>query len=265
MTYLKLKTPYGRGECLEDSAVCLFLKQTDPTTWFAAIPKSEKHGYWRNTSVQVLGSEGSASETVFCKHYPIKRRLQRLFAHLGLYRSASVFKLNRRLCDSGFPTPRPLGHFISNNGPRAGTFLFLENLEGYTDLRYCTESTPVLEYFLQHQLIERSLDLMARLHREGIVHRDFKFGNLLWNPEANRLCLIDFDGARTFDPAGSIKPRARDITRFTLACHQAGLDEWTLDKMVSLYQQKAGLNRQDLHHACEDLYAVLLARHQRKR
>ncbi len=265
MSYREIRSAFGHGQCLENSAVWDFLQNTDPAAWFGAIAAAEKHGTWLNTSVQKLPSATGDTEPVFCKHYPIKRGSQRLLARLGRYKSASVFVLTRKLCDREFPTPMPLAYFICRAGHRDGSFLFTENLDGFTDLRHWAKTGQTADYFSEHHLVARSLELMAELHAAGIVHRDFKFGNLLWHEDKRRLYLIDFDGAKTFSPETAVKPRARDIARFTLACHQVGLSQWSLEKVIDLYREKSGITDQSLLPRSRELYDVLLARHNRKR
>lgn len=264
MNYQTVSSTHGRGQCLPESPLFHFLQNSDPADWFRSIPDAQKHGTLRNSCIQEFHADTSGSQLVFCKLYPIKKQVQALAARVGYYKARSIFDLTRRLSDRGVRTPRPIAYFICQSGYRDGSFLFLENLAGATDLRVLGDRGVLDRYFQTAGLMDKCIDLMVDLHAAGYCHRDFKFPNLLWQEDSDQLYLIDFDGTRKLDGRDDVRGRARDLARFTLACHQARLPEITVEMVVDLYQQRTHLDA-DLVTPTAELYQVLADRHYLRR
>jgi len=180
VNYQPIHGPHGRGQCLSESPLFHFLQNSDPVVWFRSIPDDLKHGTLKNSCIQEFHADTAGSQLVFCKLYPIKKKVQALAARLGYFKSRSIFDLTRCLCDRGVRTPRPIAYFICQAGHRDGSFLFLENLADATDLRALGDKGLLDRYFQTAGVLEKCIDLMADLHAAGYCHRDFKFPNLLW-------------------------------------------------------------------------------------
>jgi serine/threonine protein kinase len=87
-------------------------------------------------------------------------------------------------------------------------FIAMEYLEG-TELKVFIKQHPNGIPLKQAQPIIKSMcDALEYAHTEGIVHLDFKPGNVFYNPKTNICKVIDFGIARLSDP------EERDKTRF---------------------------------------------------
>ncbi|EXL90019.1 hypothetical protein FOIG_16705 [Fusarium odoratissimum NRRL 54006] len=55
--------------------------------------------------------------------------------------------------------------------------------------------------FLDRSLKDEAIRSLRAMHREGVVHKDVRLANMLFNPETNRVIVIDFEQALLLKPA----------------------------------------------------------------
>jgi len=67
-------------------------------------------------------------------------------------------------------------------------FLELEFLQGYTSLLNCFKNTNLNK----SKIIEKAIQAIAMIHKEGIVHNDLNLDNLLYNQDLEKIAIIDF-------------------------------------------------------------------------
>lgn len=108
-------------------------------------------------------------------------------------------------------------------------------------------------------LMEQAARLVKRLHDEGWVHGDFKFGNLLSSAEG-KLYLLDVEGVR---PARSDQRRARDLARFLLNAMELNLAASDLEHFWQSYCRQSSGN-EALAQAVYKWLQVFARRHGRK-
>jgi tRNA A-37 threonylcarbamoyl transferase component Bud32 len=70
-------------------------------------------------------------------------------------------------------------------------------------------------------LVEGVGSILGTFHREGFVHRDFKWSNILVSAPAGepRIVVVDFDGCRTVRQVTAAFAR-KDIDRFVADLHK---------------------------------------------
>jgi eukaryotic-like serine/threonine-protein kinase len=84
----------------------------------------------------------------------------------------------------------------------ACTFLIMELLAGDTLVRY-TRPPRLLPEVLVLQLTATLATALAYAHRQGVVHRDVKPANVMFDPATQRATLTDFGLARAADAEAS--------------------------------------------------------------
>lgn len=99
-------------------------------------------------------------------------------------------------------------------------FIAMEYLEGTALSEFIKKHPAGVSLEQAHPIIKGMCDALEYAHQEGIVHLDFKPGNVFYNPETKLCKVIDFGIARLTDP------EERDKTRF---------DPGTLGAMTTSY------------------------------
>jgi eukaryotic-like serine/threonine-protein kinase len=82
------------------------------------------------------------------------------------------------------------------------SFVIMELLPGDTLARY-TEAARLLPEALVLQLAANLSEALAYAHRQGVVHRDVKPANVIFDPATQRATLTDFGLARAADAEAS--------------------------------------------------------------
>ncbi|KAM9962443.1 hypothetical protein ACTFIR_005351 [Dictyostelium discoideum] len=92
------------------------------------------------------------------------------------------------------------------------TYIFIEYINGYTLEEYVLKNHPIPEKELS-EIIEDLIKSLASIHEIGIIHRDLKLENVMFDKESNKWKLIDFglsfsfsslnDGSKCFTQCGS--------------------------------------------------------------
>lgn len=75
-------------------------------------------------------------------------------------------------------------------------FFVLEYMPGISIKQLLFSRRHPFTYEEIHQIMVQLLDLIAYLHHKDIVHRDIRISNVLWDPDQQRLSLVDFGLAR---------------------------------------------------------------------
>jgi len=131
-------------------------------------------------------------------------------------------------------------------------FIAMEYLEGTTLSAFIKKHPAGISLEQAQPIIKSVCDALDYAHNEGIVHLDFKPGNVFYNPESKVCKVIDFGIARLTDPD------ERDKTRF---------DPGTLGAMTTVYASCEMLMelepdpRDDVYGLACVIYELLSGRH----
>lgn len=137
----------------------------------------------------------SGSATWVLKAYRRGGLVQRLFRHSYLflgYTNTRMFRelrLLRYLWSKNLPVPRPIAANVERTGMRYGGSILVECLEDTENF-----ADALLERRLPPERWAEVGHCIARLHREGVNHRDLNASNILLRDGS--VWVIDFDGCR---------------------------------------------------------------------
>jgi len=142
-------------------------------------------------------------------------------------RAKHIFKLSERLVDRGLSVPPPLSYIEPTFKAKDAFYISVvivksENLA----------SVLMKTNFSESRIIASILaETLVRWHREGAVHGDLKWPNILLQEDENgkRFFLVDLDQARLYNKP-NIAGIAKDLTRFYRAGLETGQEEW-VDKV----------------------------------
>lgn len=131
-------------------------------------------------------------------------------------------------------------------------FIVMEYLDGIELKQFIKQYPNGVSLQQAQPIIKAMCDALDHAHKEGIVHLDFKPGNVFYNPE-NKVCkVIDFGIARLSDP------EERDKTRF---------DPGSLGAMTTAYASGEMLmelepdQRDDIYGLACVIYELLSGHH----
>ncbi|KAM9968568.1 hypothetical protein ACTFIW_007718 [Dictyostelium discoideum] len=80
------------------------------------------------------------------------------------------------------------------------TYIFIEYINGYTLEEYVLKNHPIPEKDLS-EIIEDLIQSLASIHEIGVIHRDLKLENVMFDKESNKWKLIDFGLSFSFSPS----------------------------------------------------------------
>ncbi|MCK8517002.1 hypothetical protein M0534_11800 [Methylonatrum kenyense] len=196
-----------------------------------------------------------APYSLFYKRYP-RQGWRRMLGFFGITsRARHVWHISRHLHARGVPIARPVGYL---DGRRESWFFCeaLEHCRSFND-HLAANTLPEAE-----AITEKVTRALAALHDADVVHRDFKWGNILWS-DCGDVVIADLDGARRCS-----KPErpavARDLARFLTNGLEAGLKRhWALD-FISRYCALRGLDEASLLPAVAETIDTISRRHRKR-
>lgn len=131
---------------------------------------------------------------------------------------------------------------------------------------WLADAVPLLSLAGSEQLAERVapavadlLAQLARLHRNGLVHGDLKWGNLLLR--GDECWLVDLDSLARARPG---KGGARDLARFTVDCEEAGAGVEFVRWVQQRYAAERGWTRERVESWMAADYSKISERHRRR-
>lgn len=113
--------------------------------------------------------------------------------------------------------------------------IVLEDIQGKSLQESLQEMTFSMEQFFE--LAIRITSGLADIHQHNIIHQDINPSNIIWNSETDRLHIIDFDIATTYDLKIShlANPEKLQGTLPYLSPEQTGRMNRTVDQRSDLY------------------------------
>lgn len=184
--------------------------------------------------------------------------LRRLAARFGRERGLAGFCAATKLRAVGISTPEALA-LVRDQGCKR-SWLLTQLLDGAANCHQLAEQG--LPADAKQQLFQAGLTLLIQLHQTGFSHGDFKWANLMWQAEAQKLWLIDLDGVKA-SRSGS-KSQLRDLARFLLNAEEVGVAASTRDAAFQSYCKQLQLSPGLARRHFDASYQRLWQRHQRK-
>lgn len=176
-----------------------------------------------------------------------------VYTHLRKSKALRSYQNAKHLQELGIPTPTPIAYGeVRVDGRLRRSYYISENIEG-TDLRNW-EKKPDCD-----QLLEAFAADIVRLHRAGILHKDFSPGNILYKRR----------------PDGTYKFHYIDLNRMVFGVHSRkrlmtmfrsiNLDPEQTRRLATLYAKAAGENPETVCAEAAEAQAKYFALQARKR
>ncbi|WP_081624500.1 lipopolysaccharide kinase InaA family protein [Thioalkalivibrio sp. AKL10] len=194
-------------------------------------------------------------DPVFYKRYPSRWR-NRILGHLGIRsRARRVWEFSTYLKGHNAPVATPLAYLDGS----AESWFFCEALPQHPSLNQWLEDDALPDAAL---LSEQAAQAIATLHNAGVVHRDFKWGNVLFSATGD-LIIADLDGAR-FHHQPRRADLARDLARFSVNGLEVGLTQSWARSFIGRYCKIRGIPVERLLPAVARSVTVISKRHQKR-
>lgn len=183
----------------------------------------------KNDAYAMAGSLQLNDSECFLKFYRYKSPLRKMLPVLGGRRAVRSFAALQTFANEGIPVPEALCCLRVSEG----LLLLTAGIPNAVSLAQLWQQTPSPED--AGQLMRAAGELMATLHRRGLVHGDCKWSNWLWS--AGQFYLVDLDAAAK---VAARSPLARDVARFTLNAEEQGVDPGYYEQFLSSYAESMG-------------------------
>lgn len=193
---------------------------------------------------------------VFCKCFPLQGLKGKLQRWLGKDRARRLHQVAQQLHAAGAPVAESWGYSVGSK--RA--LWFSQVLPFQSLLHWCGSALPG-DKEQRMVILDSSLEAMVALHRVGFAHGDFKWGNLLFDEQSQKIWLVDLDRVKLRSTSRFDKSAARDVARFMLDCEEAGMPEDEYLSIVSTYAERVGEAAANIQLLVEPIYHKLKARH----
>lgn len=179
--------------------------------------------------------------------------LRRWAARLGRERGYAGLEAAARLRAAGIATPAGVA-LLQEQGLRR-SWLLTELLDEAVNCHQLGEEG--LSAALRQQLFVAGMELLRQLHLAGFAHGDFKWANLMWQSQAEKLWLIDLDGVHS----SGIGRRAqlRDVARFFVNADELGVPHDALRQAFADYCASLSLEPTSAAKRMRRRYAKLAA------
>jgi hypothetical protein len=128
-------------------------------------------------------------------------------AFRGRWRPLDELVLHRRLLGAGAPVAEAVGAVVLRRPGGWRGFLLLREVVGAVDLEAYLYGAPLVPAWSRRAVLDAAGSAVRRLHDEGVEHADLHPKNLLVDPAARRVLVIDLDRARAHD--GPLAPAVR--------------------------------------------------------
>ncbi|KAK5576499.1 hypothetical protein RB653_007643 [Dictyostelium firmibasis] len=80
------------------------------------------------------------------------------------------------------------------------TYIFLEYINGFTLEEYFLKNHPLQEKEI-FIIVEQLIKILALIHDKGVIHRDLKLDNIIFDIDSNQWKFIDFNLSFSFEPS----------------------------------------------------------------
>lgn len=135
----------------------------------------------------------------------------------GRYRPLDEMVLLRRLVAVGVPAPEAAGAVVLKSPSGWRGFLLVREVVGAIDLESWLYGNDGPSPVARRDVLASAGRAVRRLHDEGVAHADLHPRNLLLDPAARRVVVVDFDRAKGFDGPVPDETRLQNLVRLARA------------------------------------------------
>ena len=247
MAGFKCKSEYQKGNLSHDllgsfePGEVLWVKQS----------RSTKAGVWS------AGGDDCPAVKYFIKEYRYDSFWHKLVRRVRS-KGRKVWGVMLELESEGVSLPSPMALFIHKQPGFLCEYVVTEYLEGAVDLRSLDLQSIPGECSVTYDVISQAALLIAKTHFNGVVHGDYKWGNLMYVEANKSLHVVDFDGC--FRSVND-KCFAEDLARFLVNMYEAGMGSAAQNLFLKTYAEEMKKNVEVISRQVKPCMNKILRRH----
>jgi len=207
----------------------------------------------------VIDEEGSKA-TLLVKQYCQSKYNFFLYRWMLLRRRERQFRVLDYCAAQGVSVARQLGVFFVSQG---GGHHFVSVYEGLLDcqnLAVLARDEPVkFDAFVRAGGLVRVVALVANMHRQGVVHKDLKWSNLLVGAQG-AVHFVDTDHLTKVGRFGARRKTLKDFSRFVVGAYEAKLNETAILQLIQVYGEALADDSESIKAAISARVKTLLLR-----
>lgn len=216
---------------------------------------------WAQRNLEIIKENGGSlvglvdldGQSCYLKYYPIESWQQRLWFKAGLSRGSKSYAKARVLLSSDILVPKPYACVLAPQG----LMLLTQAIPQAVDLQTLWERGQASA---NHSCWEKAGASLAKLHKNGFFHGDFKWSNLLL--AQSEIYLVDLEAVGELSSFG--KRRYRDIARFTLNAEDMGAPAESYRRFLEVYLRATDLEEPEVIQHTLPILNRLRERHIKK-
>lgn len=203
----------------------------------------------QNRKVQAGFASTGDGRKIFIKRYLLPWFWDRLALWLYSDKAGTQFRISSLLIEAGINVPSPLAIYRDLAGSPPSVLYMCEALNSCHSLRSAIHDLKETDSQEIPSLMAHVAEMIARMHAMGVVHGDFKWGNILiapgpgfdiWFVDLDNACPMDFPGKNRY---------ALDLARFAVDMATYLPDPKIFAAFIHCYADNTGLNAADIIRA----------------
>lgn len=213
-----------------------------------------------NKNISLLNDEGAEKPLLLIKQYRKNQYKSFFYRSVLLRRGRKQFEVLEFCSINKIPVVELYGVFFIKKQDDYCFVSVFEGLQGSRNVAVLARDEPVqFVHFVAMGGLNRLIERIAIMHRNGVVHRDLKWSNLLVDADGG-IRFVDTDHLVRVNRLGSKRAMMKDFARFVVGAYESQLAESDIKQLVSSYACAMSLEERAVEAAIAPRVRKLLLR-----